>query len=311
MTVNNFYSPEFHGGDLPVRVLGGNVIIWLETITPTFLDEVKERIKNHQFDPGIEYNITEEKIKLNDVPQLFGNKIVLYENFNQYIWCICYSILVLFEEGINKPIIEGRFKNKMDLANNKIVEAHGVLETGLSLFREYDKHSFYLLANPETYDPVNQEYVGISNAIYSAAMVFVLLHEYAHHLHGDQRISSPDIMKKQEYEADAYAYKKMAESFSTKNGETNKIGIILGMSALILCNERLDGGASHPDPEDRVVKALEFMNLDDKAYVWGIAGFALQVWSIEYGAILKLPDQFENYKESFISTFTAIKSNKN
>lgn len=306
----DFYDPGIHEGELPVRVLEQNIIFWFEKITPDFISDVKFEVETNSLDPAIQYHVDPNPIT--EIANISPDRrIHIYENFNEFLWTVCYSIMVLFDEGIQQPIIEGKFTGHMDLANPIIIGAYDVFQGGLTLKSKYDVKLFFDLPNPEKYLELEKFYVEKTNGAFVGAMTFVLLHEFAHQYLGHlSYYTFGDSAKDDEINADAYAIQKMSESFDTDKGATYKVGIVLGLCSLILLSRSLRGGTNHPDPEDRIKLALEKLNPDQYHYLWGYAGFALQLWQIEYGIRLDIPDEFEDHRDSFYKMHNAIKEHK-
>jgi hypothetical protein len=96
-----------------------------------FLELSKRVIKNEGADPAIGYVAEEDKAKS---PYVLFNKINLNEAFLSYIWCNCYSLLVLYREVVVK---------------NSYNEFYGVAEkVAEKIFRKRNFNSTARLAKP-------------------------------------------------------------------------------------------------------------------------------------------------------------------
>ena len=98
------YNPATHNGYLPIRTLQHNLIDWFENVTPDFLQEIFYETEFNGLQKGIGYKIERQPITESSeiTPQ---RKIWLYENYNQFLWTVSYSLIVLFDEGIQIPIL--------------------------------------------------------------------------------------------------------------------------------------------------------------------------------------------------------------
>jgi hypothetical protein len=307
----DFYNPMTHKGDLPVRVLEFNFLECFENITPNFKEEAKSEIDFNGLKADIQYHIN--RTKITEGPCINHSKqIELYENFNQYLWCICYSLLVVFDEGIHRPIIEDRYTGKLDLENPFIKQAIAVFNNGFDLLHTYKDWQFFQLPNPEKYNEYDRFYIEKTNGIYTAAMTFILLHEFAHQYYGHLEYNpTSGEAKKDEYSADEYAIDKIAQNFSSKRGSTFKFGIIAGISSLILLDKSLSGGNTHPDTDDRIKKAIDKMQLEELDNLWGIASLSFRLWAIKYNIEIEYPDIVDSYKEFFTITIEKVNGIKN
>jgi hypothetical protein len=310
MTDYNHFNSAQHQGYLPVRVLSYNFLEWFENITPDFKDDIKSEINFNALQSGITYHIQRERIT--ECAELTSlGKIALYENFNQYLWCICYSLSTLYDESILKPHNEGTYTGRFDLTNPWVKTAIEVFNTGFGLIDSFKEHEFFSLPNPEKYDKKDEHYIEKTNAIYTAAMTFILLHEFGHQYLGHLKYyPTNDESKKDEFTADDYAIDKMSNSFHTERGETFKIGIVAGLCSLIFLDNSLSGGNTHPDLDDRLKVAMSKLQLDELDHSWGVACLALRLWTIKYNIRIDLPAEVETHKDCFNWMIEKLAENK-
>ena len=280
----NRYNPHTHEGLLPVRVLSYNVIDWFENISPDFLEMAKCEIDIDGLQNAIGYSILEAPIK--EVPHIDTNhKIQIYENFNQYLWSICYALYVIHQNVLEIPIqvAQANYSAYHNASNASL--AIQVLDAGLDLLENFDANQFYNLPNPERYAPQISQYIEKTNGLYCAGMGFILTHEFAHQFYGHlmprPRISD-EVYKKEEFFADEFALDQMRASFTGKNGTTNKVGLIAALASMIFLDSSLKGGSEHPDPDDRLINLLDKMDLAEKDGIWGLTGLVYYLWIIHY-----------------------------
>jgi Peptidase U49 len=285
-------------GLLPVRVLCANLTDLFFNISPDFKTEFENEVYNGLHDK-IVYKI--ETNPLSDVAELnTQQQIVLYENFNQYLWNICYSLLVLFDKGIHEPRLKGIHTGTF--ANTPMVaEAWKVFQAGLSLRKTYQRPVFFELPNSELNQ--NREYILKTNSIYLAALNFILLHEFAHQYYGHYSYFEPgDQSKKDEHLADEFAIDKMSAHFEEVNGKTLKAGILVGALSLFFLRRKLGGGDSHPDLDIRLKVIIESLHLNELDNLWGIASLALNLWNNDFEHDVRIPPVGETYQELFYET---------
>lgn len=293
-------------GFLPVRVLCPNLGELLFNITPDFRGLYQFEFSNGLHDKII-YNLDRRPIK--DVAKLRiivnesildksqKQEIVLFENFNQYLWNLCYSLLVLFDKGIHEPRLAGIYKETF--VDAPIVkQAWKVFQAGLSLRNSYDRNLFFNLPNPEINK--KQEYILKSNSIYLAALNFIFLHEFGHQSYGHHTyVSSNDESKEDEHLVDEFAIDVMSNHFNSTNGPTLKTGILMGALSLFFLDKGLSDGEDHPDKDIRLKVIIEQLELDELSNLWGIASLSINLWMNDFNHDIKIPQSGDTYKELF------------
>lgn len=311
MKTYDFYNALIHQGYLPVRVLGYNYVDWFLNVTPEFKNEFEYEVNSNDLKKSIKYNIIRKPIV--DIAHINDkHEIEIFENYCQFLWSCSYSFFVIFDEGVHKPTLNKTFTgNFLDVSNNYINTAVEHFRSGFSLFKSYREDIFYRLPNPEKYDDNNKFYIERTSGIYTAAMTFILLHEFAHQYYGHVITPADDEQsKKDEYLADEYAFDQMSTHFENEDGQTYKCGILVGLCSLTFIDGSLRGGNRHPDPDDRILNLIEKMNLNELDNLWCVATIALNLWAIEFKKELKYAKQVENYKELFHETFEQLKVQK-
>jgi hypothetical protein len=301
------YNAMIHHGYLPVRVLGYNFIDWFLNITPDLKAEYHYEVDSNKLKESINYNIN--RLPITDIAHITDNhEIEIFENYCQFLWTCCYSFLVIFDEGIQKPTLNGTFNgNFLDTSNSFINRALDLFRSGLSLFKTYREDVFYRLPNPEKYNDYDKFYIERTSGIYSAAMTFILLHEFGHQYFGHvETYSDNDQSKSDEILADEFAFEKMETHFSAEEGTTYKFGILAGICSLIFTDSSLQGGDRHPDPDYRLKNLIEKMNLHELDNLWATASLPFNLWAVHFGKTLKYDRTVENYKDLFYKTINQL-----
>ncbi len=172
--IKNFSNPT-HRGLQPIKVLEHNVIYVFENTYQDFLEELKKAISDKGLQRGFTYYCLEEPIRYSnehfDSQTPFvgvDKKIVLHETFLSFLWIYCYNILVVFDEAIQKPLLNKTYDPKNPLPEI-VQEALRTFDYGLSLidtFTKWDKS----LPNPEEYDTDKSFYIERANFVFLYAL---------------------------------------------------------------------------------------------------------------------------------------------
>ncbi len=293
------YNADNHMGKLPVRVLSFTYVEWFLKIYPSFIEEFETEVQLFALKDYITYTIDEKKIE--SVAELTPNKnITIFETYNQFLWNINYSLIVVYDEGFHKPSINKTFQGNI-IPNNLIDEAITLFFYAMSLISEYSKWPNYNLPNPEKYSHKRKQYIENCNGSFVASMTFILLHEFAHQYYGhiDSYPKSNNESKQLELDADDFAFDYMSKQFAGPKGKTMQLGIITGLASLVLLDSSLRGGSEHPDPDFRLKRMIEKMELSDIDNIWGIASFAFILWGKYYSKVISLPKILEDSKTLF------------
>lgn len=301
----NRYNRDEHNGLLPVRVLQHNIIDWFEHSYPDFLADAQHEIQSCGLKRGIQYHV-EQAPAVHTAGIDPSKTIHLYEPFNQYVWCICYAMIVAFEEGIQTPLNKGTYNGVM-VFNAEVKRALRVFGYGLSLIRRFHPMN-RSLPNPERYREPLRYKIEKANGVFVAALNFILLHEFGHQYYGhlDTRQSSDAEAKQRERYCDEFACEKLASQFGSERGRTLKLGAICGSASIVLHDDSLSGGQEHPDPDERLSNVLGWLCLDSTDSYWGIASFMYRLWSIHYEKPYTLPPVVDDYQAMFNATSAAI-----
>ena len=124
----DFYNYQIHKGYLPIRVLSHNFAEWFFNISPDFKAEFNFEVISNNLIEKITVNII--KSNIDEIAFIDKNTgITIHENFNQFLWSLCYSTFLIFDEGIQKPSIDKEFNGKVDFSNEIVARAK---ETDLS-----------------------------------------------------------------------------------------------------------------------------------------------------------------------------------
>jgi len=319
MRINRLSSA--HAGNQPIRVLQHNITFQFETTNPTFIELTKTVIKEKGLQPGIGYHINDKAIleKVDghvQTPYVNSNgKIFVHETFLSYVWCVCYSMLVLYEEAIAKVSQNQVSKTLLhEIDSVKIDTAQKLFDYAKSLitsFTPWDKGS---LPNPEEYSTDDVFFIERANGLFIYAMNFILCHEFAHiELNHTELIkqgqnSKSDILKF-EKEADLRAMELVLNGTTNKTKLSAEIGVLMGLCSLLFFKQKSET-TTHPATDDRMDKLIEQSNASNPDPHWGIATLAFKLWDNQFMKNFTWPKEVHDLKELYELIREEIKKEK-
>ena len=302
----SFYNSEFHQGNLPIRVLKVNFEFLLINVNPIFYETLVKQIKTNGLQPHINYSgqripilgmngtVNSANITISD------RQIHIYDTYAAYLWCICYSMIVLFDEVIQKPHLRGNYNGIINSDNSQVSSALGIFEYAMTLrkrYRDWDK----ALPNPEEYNCLHAYYIEKTSGIYLAALQFIFCHEVGHNLLG--HVSSNRVTPAQsltdELAADNFAIDQILLPDKSRYAQTYKYGSVAAMCSLLFLNKNLYRGGSYPDAHERINNVIVRLELDDRDNIWGMASLAFRMWGIHYKIDFNTPQVVNSYCDLF------------
>lgn len=318
---HSHYNSRTHIGIQPVRVLKFNITHQLEHTHPQFMEEFNKLLADHGLQPAIKYDYTELPIvNLNSpndslLPHVNSQKeVTIQETFLSYVWTMCYSLLVIFGEDVEKPQQNHLLKTDHKIDTQALDGARKLFVYGMSLIKSYSSWDRAALPNPEEYCQTETYYVEKTNGLFVTAMGFVLCHEYAHiklgHLDYRQAYISDCDSIIDEIRADRDALTSMLKGISDHQSKvTTEVGILFGLCSLVLLKAEIQN-SRHPDSDDRIETFLCSLNLDETSPIWGFASLCFKLWDNHYKCQLIWPAQAEHFKELFYVIFNQLKAHK-
>lgn len=293
----NYYRPS-HKGIMPIRVLQHNLLNEFVHMNKDFEKLAKEVIDKMGADPGIRYDANEESVKS---PFVLYNKINVNESFLSYVWCNCYSLLVLYEEIISKSSyneLHGGERKQIYMEHAR--NAYKLWEYGIGLiteYKEWDKN----LPNPELVLPILDDVTSVTNALYLVAMTFVLAHEFAHIELGH---TVPSV--ENEKEADARAIDLVLQGVNEKNEATKRFGVLMGLCSLLFFKGTIKS-QHYPDVDDRIDAIITRFNPEPGDGMWGIATLAYKLWDRMYNLGLEFKEGLDSPKDQYYDIKQQVK----
>jgi hypothetical protein len=304
---------DSHIGLLPVRVLQHNLIWHFENMNEEFLELSKRVITQLKLDRGISYNFEERPARS---PHVLFNKIFIEEPFLAYVWCVSYSLTVLYGEVIVKLSLNDYHKNHDEVIDRDLaIGAYSLWEYAVSLLGNYSDWN-KKLPNPEQFDPNLEELISKVNGLYLVAMKFILAHELAHlelehnkKEPDDSKIEEAAFSKLLEKEADERAMNLVLAGSNDESRTSIKMGILLGLCSLVFTNMSIKG-ISHPDTDDRIAAIIDVFNPGDTDPMWGVATLTYKLWDKQYNKGLVWQNGLESPKALYYSIKVQIEKLK-
>ena len=92
----------------PITVLWGNIIHTLENADESSLSRHKEAIKSGKLAEFIAYDNRKDRVRT-PYADIKTREINLQETYLSHLWAFIYSVFVIYEEGIQKRLINNTF----------------------------------------------------------------------------------------------------------------------------------------------------------------------------------------------------------
>lgn len=311
---NSHFNQQTHRGELPIRVLQYNILEFLEKVSPDYFQLIKDEIQSKGLSPGIKYNIDKQEIihaATVNAANINSKRVInIYETFNAYLWCVSYSLIVAFDETIQKPHLKGTYNGRIDQDNELIRSAINVFDYGMSLRTNYSAWN-YSMPNPESHNCKYSFYVEKANLVFTSAMFFVLSHEIGHSYYDHVTYIPPTAEQsiEEELAADNFALTQVLSCRDETIKPSLQYGAVVGMCALLFLSPKLYS-KEYPDADDRIRNIMEQLPIKDLDLHWGVASLAFKLWGDFYGINFSLPTEADNYKEIFYEVLFELNSIK-
>jgi len=289
-------------GIMPIRVLQHNLIVGFENANSEFKDLTKQVVTNSNLVKVISYTAEEERIKS---PHVTFGQIAVQETFLSYVWCISFSLTVLYSEVVVKKAKNDTNPNDEEQINFEFArDAYQLWEYALSLIDDYSAWDINL-PNPEIYSKEYEDLIPRINAMYIEAMKFVLAHEFAHvELEHSSRINpgiDENVFNKQiEKEADERAIELILKGMDESNSMTIKVGILAGLCSLLFFKSTTKE-LQYPDVDNRIHALIIAIDPDDIDPMWGFAALAYRLWDKHFQKNLIWEEGLDSPKELYFS----------
>ena len=284
-----------------IRNVVDSIIPIFYKICPQIRDNLKDAEEIQNFKQNIYYMCDGCKAdiaaKISDDDTKDEYHISVYESFLPLFWSLCYFVLYTYDNCYEKKIQSGDYDGTLNFDESGAKLARILWEYGRNLKKLVEK---WPEDCPKPED--GNELVNKANALFCYGMSFILYHEVGHlllwHLGSD-----PSIQK--EKDADDFAIEKCLayQTDKPQEFETMKNGMVLALISICLLDPMAGGDdLVHPNTEDRLLNALNKMQLADENITWMIAAYGILIWFNEF----KFEEFFEKEYDTPKSYFDAV-----
>ncbi len=270
---------------LPISVLEHNITVEFERLAASNNMNLRRAVEVRQIKPVIDLCLKQLPPKAPKA-DLDERTIFLHEAHLAFLWAYIYSSFVIYEQGVQRPMLDGTHDGAIHFSNELLVRAKRLQDWALGFSRKYSDWDETSMPSPKSYrDNTEKQYCEKTNAVFLKAVCFLLLHEYAHLTLGHQVAKADEDAAwslEQETDADNFAMSCLVDDQST---ETERQ--IVGLSITLLCVSNLQlpedwrgiWQTHHPHLHDRVRNAIVALNLQSekaKFYVYYLAAIGLR-----------------------------------
>ncbi|WP_286854957.1 phage exclusion protein Lit family protein [Marinobacter sp. UBA4489] len=274
---------------LPISVLEHNIIDEFERRAEAKAHDLKSSVASGKVKPTL--NLILDKIPpRGPYTNPKTREISLYESHLAYLWAFVYSSFVLYEEGIQKPMLAGSFNAKLEFNTPLLQRAVALQKWAIKFVCTYSDWKVDELPNPANVDlEAEKYYVPKVNKLFLQAVNFMLFHEYGHLVLGHSADGDRDWTLAQEQDADNYAATFFIGAETTEQErQISGVSIVLLLASCVFIPERISGlwQVKHPHLHDRIRNGISLLNLEEessKFYIYYLASVALQTYLIERG----------------------------
>lgn len=192
----------------------------------------------------------------------------------ELLWSFIYSWMVIYERGIQMPMLAGIWNGSVDTSDPIIQRALQLREWSASL-RTLASHWPAHLPSPIHYPSDQEQWYGEkANLVFQQAAAFLLGHEYAHALGKHIEAITPDVSDVEavlaEKEADVRAFESLVEFATDDEQKLDKAWAIISalLSSLYLCTDmkRAFRQCRHPQLHHRLQHFLSMLNFQGDQY---------------------------------------------
>lgn len=305
---------EHHLGTQPIRVIHNMLFHMFTTTYPSFKVKLQELVNSGKLNPEIDMTFAEEAINVEsriNSPRVNAKtrQISLHETFLSYLWCVSYSLYILYLEKVDYPRINKLVGyEKYPISKEEIVKAMELFEYGKSLIVYFSVWNKEALPNPEIYLAEKRNYVEQSNMCYTEAVKFILAHELTHlerHIDLLDKDTPDTNYLAFEDEADNLAIEHVLKGIPQMGRIAATNGIVIGLLSMFFFDSKTTG-KRHPNSEDRLTNALEFMGSDENDPTWGIACIGLELWDSQFNLQFNWQKEPESPRDQYYSIIEQI-----
>ncbi|MGW8168611.1 MAG: phage exclusion protein Lit family protein [Sulfurovaceae bacterium] len=290
--------------DSPIQSLWGNIIKTFETCGINTLQGHIEAVNLKQISKAIDYDTSQDKVRPPS-SNTMTKRIYLQEIYLSHLWSMIYSLFVIYEEGIMKPISKQKWYGKIHYDSKILQRAMELFNWSCSLANKYSEWNEEF-PNPRHYKNEEEEFYGLKvNGIFQDAVAYLMFHEFAHLTSGHSKYyidakNNNDTRIDIEKDADSSALSKLIQDHYSDKEKTFKILPILFVyisSFIIEPTEHQSISINHQNLDNRLLTLLQKVNIKDereKFYVLYLASIGLRFY-LEKLKLIKEEDMNQEF----------------
>lgn len=228
-------------------------------------------------------------------------QICVNESFLSFLWAFIYGIWVIFEEGIQSPIVKqgnNTFLGEIDFSSNLVQRAKELFSWGVSLPRNWSDWPDQLPSPKFCTSDREEFYVERVNGVYLKAITYLLNHELCHIVNRHWEVLSAikaipltelTETEKVDYkiietEADKFALESMIYADDDEQTQFHVgLSVVLAHCASIFATTNPSKLTSdfHPDLDNRLFHSINHLQIQDQKnidYIFFLAAFSLSIF---------------------------------
>ena len=166
--------------NLPVHVLTPNITHELEIATHRSGLTEERAIASGLIDAQLVFCFGPER-PASPFVVLETKMVHLQESYLAYLWAMIYSTFVIYEFGVQEPMMRGSFDWTCKYNSQELIRAKHLGAWAKRFAFQYEPWDDGILPNPRRHlDVVEKELAGKANAIFLRAVTYLIAHEFGH-----------------------------------------------------------------------------------------------------------------------------------
>ncbi|MFZ1574313.1 MAG: hypothetical protein WAT36_03565, partial [Chromatiaceae bacterium] len=122
----------------PITILWGNIVHAFENADGSALMLHKAATESGKLAKSISYDNGRDKVRT-PFADLKTREINLQETYLCHLWSFIYSVFVMYEEGIQKPLINNAFDGALRFDTPLLQRAKALFDWSISLTKEHSE----------------------------------------------------------------------------------------------------------------------------------------------------------------------------
>lgn len=303
----------------PIEVLANNLVHNIESLAGKNKHPLQVSVDAGHISSQIDYELDAVPPRAPFADHI-RRAVCFQESYLAYLWAYIYSNFVVFEEAVQRRLLNGTFSGAIEFDTPLLRRAKSLGDWAEKFALKYEKWDEALLPNPRyVLDSAEKEFVGKVNGIFLGATSYLFFHEYAHLILGHDPTADDALQIEQEKEADNFAL-----SFLVSGSTTDVERQIAGLSIVLLCSSNFHLASSvhsvwqdrHPDMHERLRFGLSGLNLGtpaSKYYLYFLASINIKRFLEAHGIATKVmtEDTAEELFFEYLEQFDRLRLNWN